>query len=937
MIFNRFFRSKHLDAKPQVRIKAIAQLDKELNAQKTILHELAFNDPDANVSLAALHRLDSFALWYKMSTSGKDDRVVKKSQQMVEKQLFDDNDPSLSEKEKHNFVSQCKDMRLLEKLVLLPWVQHDLVLAQNVLTKLAKPQIDEKIILESANPELQMTLLCALKDEPASHKTINRLLKKTDSAAIKNQAASLLQQWQQQQQLPVTVEKETRMLLSRLLALKDSNELGHIHTQQQQLTAQFQVLEPQFVCLPLAKQQEFTGKWAELNNKLNNTIDKLTPQWHAQQQLAAVQQTIDKVLQDSEQVVARVEVQLNKPLSELNSQDVSVDETQLAEAYAVIQQQLTTLGDEYKKGRQALIVMAERIANCQQTLSNLPAFTQCLDDCQQLIEQLADLSLPNDVSQLDAGEQYLREIKVQWRTTTHGFSQNLPADIRQQWQQLISAWQSALKQLNSQITDDLNRCRHKLRAIDALITQGRFRLAMDLYARVTGWYSNLPEKQQGMLEKNYQQVKQQIENLQDWQEYIAAPRKPALLADAEALVAAPLKVEQQAAAVKNLRQQWSSLGVIDSESDRALNQAFDDTIEKAFATCRAHYDQQQKAREQNLLDKQGILAQLVKLNAGSENGNAVAKQMRSLQDQWRKIGEVEFKQRNEVNELYQNAIAPLKQKINESYQANAEQKEALLVKAQKCLEMDSLDDAIEQIKKLQAQWKTIEHAGRKAEAELWPKFREVSDAVFAKRQEQQTELKQNLTAQVEQVKQQLKQMKQALDSAQDKAALDKAAGFRTSVIEAISELPDKERSTFVRQLSSLEDGLKSRELSLESAQYKQQYQLIFSALEQWQAIDSLPEVVTSLPNAWQQAFQSHDPATKHNRHELTITLEIVSEQDSPTSDAKQRQAIQLQLMAQKLQHGHLESADELLKQWISCGPLTPAEIGLLARVQGLFT
>ena len=643
MIFNRFFRSKHLDPKPQVRIKAIAQLDKDLNAEKTILHELAFNDPDVNVSLAALHRLDSFALWYKMSTTGKDERVVKKAVQVVEKQLFDEADQSLSEKEKRNFISQCKDQRLLEKLVMLPWVQLDAALTQSVLKKLAKQQVNEKIILESTNAELQMALLTELKDEPASHKLINKLLKKSESAQLKKQASDLLQNWQQQQQLPITVEKDTRMLLSRLLALKDSNELGHIQTQQQQLSSQYQLLEQQFACLPVAKQQEFSAKWLELNNKVQKSIDSLAPQWQAEQQHLAVQQELNKLLQDSEQVVSHVETQLNKPMAELNLPSLADEEVLLAGAYANIQQQLTSLGEVYRKERQGLIVMAERIANCQQTLLNLPAFGQCMEECRGLIEQLTALSLPSDVSQIDAAEQYLREVKAQWRNTTQAFSQNLPTDIRQPWQQLITGWQTALKALNGQITQDLNRCRNKLRAIDALIVQGRFRLAMDLYTKVTAWYGNLPEKQQGLLEKSYQQVKQQIENLQDWQEYIAAPRKPALLAEAEALVASPLSVEQQATAVKNLRQQWSSLGVIDSESDRALNQAFDETIEKAFAPCRAHYDVQQKQREQNLVDKQAILTQLNELNQGSEAVGVLAKQFRTLQDRWRKVGEVEFK------------------------------------------------------------------------------------------------------------------------------------------------------------------------------------------------------------------------------------------------------------------------------------------------------
>ena len=936
MIFNRFFRSKHLDSKPQVRIKAIADLDQAISAQKTILHELAFNDPDASVSLAALHKLDTFALWYKMSTTGKDERVVKKSLQVVEKMLFDEADTSLSEKDKRNFISQCKDLRLLEKLIFVPWVQLDASLAQSLLKRFGKPQINEKVILESANTELQMALLSQLKDEPASHKTINKLLKKTESEPLKQYANTLLQDWLAKQQLPVSVEKDTRMLLSRLLALKDSSDLTHIQTQQQQLTEQYHVLQQQFGCLPAAKQQEFADKWLELNTKLNKTIDKLTPQWQAQQQHTLVQQSVEQVLQDSEQVVSKLEALLNKPLAELDAQQLAAEEVLLAGAYASIQQQLSDVGDAYRQERQGLIRMAERIANCQQTLKNLPAFNACLEQSRELITQLSSLSLPDDVSQIDAAEQYLREVKAQWRNMTQQFQQNLPTDLRQQWQQRVTAWQAALKQLNGQITQDMNRCRSKLRAIDVLIAQGRFRVAMDMYARVMGWYDNLPEKQQSVLEKPYLQVKQQIENLKDWQEYIAAPRKPALLAEAELLVSTPLSVEQQASAVKSLRQQWSSLGVIDSESDRALNQAFDDTIELAFAPCRVHYEQQQKLRAQNLLDKQAILAQLVELNADSGSGNSLAKQLRSLQEQWRKVGEVEFKQRNDLNEQYQNVMAPLKQKLSDFYTNNAEQKQALLDKAQKCVEMDDLESAIEHIKKLQAQWKAVEHAGKKAEADLWPKFRQASDAVFAKRQQQQAEFKQNLNGQVENVKQLLKQMKQAVEQAQDKSALEQAGTFKTSIMEAFGPLPDKERSSFARQLSSLEDALKSREVSLESQQTKQQYQLIFAALEQWQVDESLPESVTSLPNSWQQAFQLSNADNKDKRHELTITLEIVKEQDSPSSDTKQRQAIQMQLMAQKLQDGHIESADELLKQWIACGALKPAEIGLLARVQSLF-
>ncbi|MFT5838687.1 MAG: exonuclease SbcC, partial [Flavobacteriales bacterium] len=95
MIFKHLFRSKHQNPDPQVRIQAIENLNKQDPQQKSVLHELAFNDADVGVSLAALQKLDSFVLWYKMSQIAKNDRVQKKSQQFVENSLLDGQNKAL--------------------------------------------------------------------------------------------------------------------------------------------------------------------------------------------------------------------------------------------------------------------------------------------------------------------------------------------------------------------------------------------------------------------------------------------------------------------------------------------------------------------------------------------------------------------------------------------------------------------------------------------------------------------------------------------------------------------------------------------------------------------------------------------------------------------------------------------------------------------------
>ena len=155
MIFKHLFRSKHQNPDPQVRIQAIENLNKQDPQQKSVLHELAFNDADVGVSLAALQKLDSFVLWYKMSQIAKNDRVQKKSQQFVENTLLDGQNKALSDKEKQTFILETHDIRLIEKLLVQQWIQNDTPLAMSLLQKVDKPQLQEKLLFDTQNEGLQ--------------------------------------------------------------------------------------------------------------------------------------------------------------------------------------------------------------------------------------------------------------------------------------------------------------------------------------------------------------------------------------------------------------------------------------------------------------------------------------------------------------------------------------------------------------------------------------------------------------------------------------------------------------------------------------------------------------------------------------------------------------------------------------------------------------
>ncbi|HBN98897.1 MAG TPA: DUF349 domain-containing protein, partial [Alteromonas macleodii] len=169
MIFSRIFAPSHQSPKPEKRMQAIESLSPEKAQEKTILHELAFNDEDANVSLAALEKLNSFVLWLKMSQIAKQSRVKKAAEKKVNAALLGEGDVTLSRQEIFSFLTETANADLVVQLVpqMLkkePMLLQDDALASALIEKVAKPSFTQFVFLEGASPQLQTQLVNAHSD-----------------------------------------------------------------------------------------------------------------------------------------------------------------------------------------------------------------------------------------------------------------------------------------------------------------------------------------------------------------------------------------------------------------------------------------------------------------------------------------------------------------------------------------------------------------------------------------------------------------------------------------------------------------------------------------------------------------------------------------------------------------------------------------------------
>lgn len=930
MIFKRLFRPKFQDPNPQVRIDAIKALDPQNAEHKSHLHELAFNDEDPGVSLAALSRLDSFALWCKMSEIAKLERVKKKATAMVESALFSSNETQISLQDKRTFIVECKNNALLEKCLKQDWViEKDTDLALNILTKLDKANLKKQYLLQSQNEALQIQLLLEVEEES----TLNKVIKRVNSDKVKQLASEKLEELKLLKTKPAEIEQKASLVLSRLLALREKNDFPVIKQSKESLEQEFEMLKSEFSYLSEAKKSEFEEKYSQLKEKLEDTLTSLAPQWEAAQKELTAKIELEKIESEASTLFKTISDCLAKDARHITLGQVEEFEQQLQKS----KDALCSFVESFQPVLEGLQIRIENVFNqlngTNATLKRLPEFQQAIEHAEVFLDKFAALALPSDLSQIEASQAYLKEQKQLWKGFKDNFQSNWPDNLDSRWKALQANWRETTKCLQSRVEKDFARCRSKLKAIDSLIEQGRYKAAFSLYQRTSEWYQALPEKYQVKLSRQYEKVKQGIENLKDWQDYVAQPRKPALLKAVEELVETPQDVNEQAKAVKQIRAQWNSLGKLHTEADDALNDAFEIAIEKAFEPCRIHYEAVNTQRAVNAQAKQAVIVELTALTENQMDDFSFVSKLSELQQRWRDIGEVGFKQLDDLKKAYNNALEPHKKRRQALFDNYAEQKQQLIKKASLLLENDNVFEAVEQVKQLQLDWRKVPLAGRKKDNALWTEFRAINDKIFARRSETQAENKQKneeITGQIDAL---LGQAKSLISSAKKSVALNDVGSITQQIEDVLNDLPKKLQDKYKNTLQRLSTSRAEKEKQLAKTRQKKVYQDVFLVLHEWSE-EARPEAVKDLPNQWQQAFDVKGAPDK--RPSITLQMEIVANAISPEADSAQRQQLQLQMLADKLEKGDEQDLDGLLKTWIQCGPLSKSDVSLLNRVEKLF-
>ncbi len=471
-----------------------------------------------------------------------------------------------------------------------------------------------------------------------------------------------------------------------------------------------------------------------------------------------------------------------------------------------------------------------------------------------------------------------------------------PADAnREQQEALVDALQASLPELEA--------------ALEAKL----FKESKQLLKQAQNQFQQLDQRHRKPLQARMQLLAGQFRDLSDWQGFATEPKQIALCEQMEYLAEQPMEPEAKAERIKELQNDWRGLG---GSSDRVLWSRFKTASDAAYEPCKAYFEAKSGLKQANLEKRRAICDQLDGFLTHADwsviDWKAAERIHQTAREEWKAAWPVDFKDNRQVQKRFDELLKQLERPLDEERQKNEALKQAVVEKAQALITHEPLQEAMDQAKALQNEWKAIGITRHREDRKLWQAFRKACDQIFARRDAERS-AQQEATQLADQSAQDVlaKYLDVTVDS--DQTLLEEAR-------EALGQLAGETLSPRLRdQLQQLRQRLN------DIAQAK----AARARITHWQSLIhnrvQAPMPQSELPAPWISQFGDLE---SQNGRDLAIRAEILAGTASPEQDQSRRMEIQVQRLTDGMGNGATESPVKELEKLVALWCLQSDNDGL---------
>lgn len=230
---------------------------------------------------------------------------------------------------------------------------------------------------------------------------------------------------------------------------------------------------------------------------------------------------------------------------------------------------------------------------------------------------------------------------------------------------------------------------------------------------------------------------QELREADDWRRFANVAIQEQLCARMEAL-RETTDLDAAAREVRELQERWRQAADVPRAQADALWKRFKAAHDEVWVRCEAHFASQATERAENLARKIALCEKAEAL-ADSTDWIRTAEALKVLQAEWKTIGPVSRGREKTIWERFRTACdrfftrrqSDLAER-KATWSDNLKRKEALSERAEALAESTDWDAAAAEVRRLQAEWKTIGPVKKSKSDAIWQRFRTACDRFFSR-------------------------------------------------------------------------------------------------------------------------------------------------------------------------------------------------------------
>ena len=228
---------------------------------------------------------------------------------------------------------------------------------------------------------------------------------------------------------------------------------------------------------------------------------------------------------------------------------------------------------------------------------------------------------------------------------------------------------------------------------------------------------------------------QETRDIEEWKRWANVDIQNGLIARMEALRESK-DVPKVAKEMRAIHEEWKKAGAAPAQKAEELWQKYKPVRDELKSRCDEFFKKQNEERGVNL-EKKVALCEKVEAQKDSEDWNKTADAIKKLQNEWKTIGPVPQKKSDAIWKRFRKACDHFFERRKEHFgelkgerDENFKKKEALCETAESLRDSTDWMKTVAELKRLQAEWRTIGAIPRKKSDQIWKRFREACDHFF---------------------------------------------------------------------------------------------------------------------------------------------------------------------------------------------------------------